>query len=139
MGTTNLYVSELSTSKHAFRNYHFCRGNSNRRKSRIGIVLQGSGAYIYLNRKLNVSAGDVVFIPENIYCYSEWRGEPDIEVVYLSCFIHYESFRYAPQIITADETLGQDVLEIAGMLNRGQLEELEAYAQFYKLLQKISF
>lgn len=137
MKSGNLFVSELSTSKHTFQKYHFCRGNSNRRKTRIGVILKGDGAYIYLGRKLNVKTGDVVFIPENIYCYSEWRGEPDIEVVYLSCFIHYESFRYAPQIIAADETLGQDVLEIAGMLNRGQLEELEAYARFYKLLQKI--
>ncbi len=137
MGAGNLFVSDLSTTNHTFRNYHFCRGNSNRRKSRLGVILQGSGAYIYLGRKLNVTAGDVVFIPENIYCYSEWRGEPAIEVVYLSCFIHYESFRYAPQIITADATLRQDILEIAGMLNRGQMEELEAYARFYKLLQRI--
>ncbi len=137
MGAGNLFVSDLSTTNHTFRNYHFCRGNSNRRKSRLGVILQGSGAYIYLGRKLNVTAGDVVFIPENIYCYSEWRGEPAIEVVYLSCFIHYESFRYAPQILAADDTLRQDILEIAGMLNRGQLEELEAYARFYKLLQRI--
>ena len=137
MATGNLFVSDLSTTKHTFPKYHFCRGNSNRRKSRIGVILKGSGAYIYMNQKLNVAAGDVVFIPENIYCYSEWRGEPAIEVVYLSCFIHYESFRYAPQIITADDPLRQDILEIAGMLNRGQMEELEAYARFYKLLQRI--
>lgn len=137
MPAGNLFVSELSTTKHTFQKYHFCRGNSNRRKSRIGVILKGSGAYIYMNQKLNVKAGDVVFIPENIYCYSEWRGEPAIEVVYLSCFIHYESFRYAPQTIKADDALRQDILEIAGMLNRGQLEELEAYARFYKLLQRI--
>ncbi len=137
MATGNLFVSDLSTTRHTFQKYHFCRGNSNRRKSRLGVILKGSGAYIYMNRKLNVAAGDVVFIPENIYCYSEWRGEPAIEVVYLSCFIHYESFRYAPQIITADDPLRQDILEIAGMLNRGQMEELEAYARFYKLLQRI--
>ena len=133
----NLFVSDLSTSKHTFQNYHFCRGNSNRRKSRIGVILRGSGAYIYLGRKLNVTAGDVVFIPENIYCYSEWRGEPDIAVVYLSCFIHYESFRYAPQILVADDTLRQDILEISAMLGQGQMEELEAYARFYKLLQQV--
>ena len=117
MGTTNLYVSELSTSKHAFRNYHFCRGNSNRRKSRIGIVLQGSGAYIYLNRKLNVSAGDVVFIPENIYCYSEWHGAPEIEVVYLSCFMHYESFKYEPQTIDLDGEEKNGILQISELLS----------------------
>ena len=89
MQNEKIYVSELSASKHVFHKYHFCRGNSNKRKTRIGIILKGSGTYIYLSKKLNVSAGDVVFIPENIYCYSEWHGDPTIEVLYLSCFLHY--------------------------------------------------
>ena len=68
-----IYVSELSVSKHVFDNYHFCRGNSNQRKSRFGIIVKGSGTYIYLNKKLNVNEGDIVFIPENIFCYSEFH------------------------------------------------------------------
>ncbi|MBO7309855.1 MAG: hypothetical protein J6U86_00495 [Clostridia bacterium] len=63
----NIYVTELGTSRHVFQKYHFCRGNSNKRKSRIGLILNGEGTYIYLNQKLKVSKGDVVFIPENIY------------------------------------------------------------------------
>ena len=58
-----IYVSELSTSKHAFHNYHFCRGNSNQRKTRIGLIQKGRGTYIYLNKKLNVNEGDIVFDP----------------------------------------------------------------------------
>ena len=81
MQNSKLYVSELSTSKHVFSTYHFCRGNSNRRKTRLGVIKRGQGAYIYLNKRLAVREGDVVFIPENIYCYSEWRGTPEIEVV----------------------------------------------------------
>jgi len=137
MQSGKIYVSELSTSLHKFNNYHFCRGNSNRRKTRIGIILKGSGTYIYLNKKLFVSEGSVVFIPENIYCYSEWQGNPEIEVLYVSCFIHYEQFRYEPQIINCKENIKNDLTEISRLLSLDYINELEAYSLFYRLLQKI--
>ena len=132
-----IYVSELSTSKHIFNNYHFCRGNSNQRKTRIGIIIKGSGTYIYLNKKLNVNEGDIVFIPENIYCYSEWHGNPEIEVIYVSCFMHYEQWRYEPQIICCDNEIKNDLIEIATLLSFDYIKELEAYSLFYKLLKKV--
>ena len=137
MKNENIFVTELSTSKHVFNKYHFCRGNSNRRKSRIGLILKGSGTYIYLNKKLKVSENDLVFIPENIYCYSEWHGEPEIEVLYLSCFMHYESFKYEPQIIHVDAQTKNDVMEISELLSGDQLDVFEAYSRFYKLLQAV--
>ncbi|MBR2965433.1 MAG: helix-turn-helix transcriptional regulator [Clostridia bacterium] len=137
MKKDNIYVTELSTSNHFFKNHHFCRGNSNKRKTRIGLVLKGSGTYIYLNKRLSVSEGDAVFIPENIYCYSEWQGTPDISVVYLSCFMHYESFTYEPQRIEIDECIKSDILQIAELLSGGELEILEAYSRFYKILQTV--
>jgi len=137
MQSGKIYVSELSTSKHVFHNYHFCRGNSNRRKTRIGLILKGSGTYIYLNKKLNVKEGDIVFIPENIYCYSEWFGEPEIEVLYVSCFLHYEQYRYEPQIIHCEEGIPDDLIEISNLLSADYMKELEAYSLFYKLLQKL--
>ena len=54
------------------------------------------------NKKLSVNERDIVFIPENIYCYSEWHGTPEIEVIYVSCFMHYEQFLYEPQIIYSE-------------------------------------
>ena len=137
MNNSKIYVSELSTSKHVFNEYHFCRGNSNRRKTRIGLIIKGHGSYIYLNKSLAVAEGDVVFIPENIYCYSEWRGEPEIEVVYVSCFMHYENFRYEPQIIECGDDVKGELLCISELITKGYLESLEAYSLFYKLLQKI--
>ena len=137
MKNENIFVSELSTAKHAFHKYHFCRGNSNKRKSRFGIVLKGSGAYIYLNKRLSVHAGDAVFIPEHIYCYSEWHGEPEIEVVYLSCFMHYESFKYEPQIIDVGEQEKNDILQISALLSKKKPAIFEAYSRFYQLLQGI--
>ncbi|MBQ7037504.1 MAG: helix-turn-helix transcriptional regulator [Clostridia bacterium] len=133
----NIYVSELSSSKHIFQKYHFCRGNSNKRKSRFGIILRGSGTYIYLGKKLKVTEGDVVFIPENICCYSEWYGDPEIEVLYLSCFMHYETFKYEPQLLYVDDTVKHDILQITELLSGGQAENLEAYSRFYKLLQTV--
>jgi AraC-like DNA-binding protein len=132
-----IYVSELSTSRHVFEGYHFCRGNSNRRKSRFGVILSGEGTYIYLSKRLKVEKGDVVFIPENVYCYSEWHGDPEIEVLYLSCFLHYENFKYEPQLISADKDIKTDILQIAHLLSMGEMEMLEAYSRFYKLLQTV--
>ena len=138
MKISSMYVSELSTAKHVFCNYHFCRGNSNKRKTRLGVIVRGKGAYIYLDKRLAVCEGDVVFIPENIYCYSEWRGEPEIEVVYVSCFMHYDGFSYEPQIISHDKEIADQILQIAELLSTdAQTETLEAYAQFYRLLQTI--
>jgi AraC-like DNA-binding protein len=138
MQSSGIYVSELGSSTHIFNKYHFCRGNSNRRKSRLGIILEGSGAYIYLGKSLKVSKGDVVFIPENVYCYSEWHGDPKIEVTYLSCFMHYESFKYEPQKIEIDAEAKNDILNISELLAKNtDLDTLEAYSRFYRLLQSL--
>ena len=137
MINSSIYVSELSTTKHTFNKYHFCRGNSNKRKTRIGVILKGNGTYIYLSKKLKVAEGDVVFIPENIYCYSEWSGDPEIEVLYLSCFMHYENFRYEPQLINCSQTTKADILNISRLLTGDQYDELEAYSRFYMLLKDI--
>jgi hypothetical protein len=99
--------------------------------------LNGSGTYIYLNKKLRVCEGDVVFIPENIFCYSEWYGDPRIEVVYLSCFMHYESFKYEPQIIDVDDDIKNIILQISELLSAGIIEKLEAYSRFYRLLETV--
>lgn len=138
MKNGKIYVSELSTSKHMFHHYHFCRGNSNKRKTRIGIIQKGRGSYIYLNKKLTVAEGDMVFIPENIFCYSEWYGEPDIKVTYVSCFIHYDGLLYEPQIIHCEEDARKKLLQISELLSaENYLEELEAYSLLYKVLQEI--
>lgn len=138
MSQGSIYVSELSTSRHSFENYHFCRGNSSRRKTRLGVILEGSGTYIYLNRRLSVSAGDVVFIPENIYCYSEWKGNPHIEVLYVSGFIHSEGLAYEPQTLLCDESVKEELLRISARLETGDaMESLEAYAAFYQVLRRI--
>jgi AraC-like DNA-binding protein len=134
MQNSGIFVSELSTSKHVFQNYHFCRGNSNKRKSRLGVIIEGDGTYIHLNKKLRVCKGDVVFIPENIYCYSEWHGEPEIEVIYLCCFLHYETFKYEPQVIPCSEDEKGNILQISRLLSGNELDELEAYSMFYRLL-----
>ena len=90
-----------------------------------------------MNKKLKVNEGDIVFIPEKIYCYSDRRGTPEIEVIYVSCFMHYEQFRYEPQIIDCDKEIKNDIIAIANLLSIDYIKELEAYSLFYKLLQKV--
>ena len=138
MQNGNVFVSELSTTRHSFKNYHFCRGNSNKRKTRLGIILKGSGTYIYLGKRLKVVAGDVVFIPENIYCYSEWRGEPDIEVVYVSSFIHYGGFEFEPQCVLCDGETKEMILKVSELLSTENFtDSLEAYSLLYRVLKVI--
>lgn len=133
-----IYVSELSSERHIFSNYHFCRGNSNKRKTRLGLILKGTGSYIYLGKKLSVQAGDVVFIPESIYCFSEWRGYSEIDVLYVSSFMHYDGFGYEPQILACDDNTKNQILEISDLLaSEEQFDILEAYSRFYKLLQTL--
>ncbi len=133
-----IYASELSTARHSFSRYHFCRGNSNKRKSRLGVILKGSGVYLYMGKRLRVGEGDVVFIPEDVYCYSEWRGEPDIDVVYVSCFLHYERFAYEPQVVACTSETVADILRIARLLEGQSLADtLEAYALFYGVLREL--
>ena len=137
MTNEQICVSELGTSRHTFRSYHFCRGNSRGRKTRIGLILKGCGTYIYLGKRLPVSEGDVVFIPENIYCYSEWRGDPDIEVLYVSGFIHYGGFGYEPQTVLADEETKAELIRVSELLLGGYPDGLLAYSLFYGILYKI--
>jgi AraC-like DNA-binding protein len=134
----NIFVSDLSVAEHRFNKYHFCRGNSNRRKSRIGVILKGNGTYIYLGKRLQVSEGDAVFIPENVYCYSEWHGDPEIKVLYLSCFIHYERFKYEPQRLNIDEGTKTNILQIGALLSDEDSDTLEAYSRFYGLLKTVA-
>lgn len=137
MAKHSIYVSELSSVRHIFSHRHFCRGNSNKRKSRLGIILSGSGTYLYLNKKLKVSAGDAVFIPENVFCYSEWTGSPVIEVVYLSCFMHYEAFSYEPQLLALSDAEKGEILQIAELLAEEEGDVLLAYSRFYALLGRV--
>ena len=134
MKNEGIYASELSTSRHIFQRYHFCRGNTSKRKTRIGLILRGRGSYIYLGKRLSVAAGDAVFIPENIFCYSEWHGEPEIEVVYISCFLHYDGTRYEPLKLPCDEETRSLVLTINRHLTGEDRDTLLAYSLFYKLL-----
>lgn len=135
----NFTVSDLSVSNHSFTLHHFCRGNSNKRKTRFGLIEKGTGSYIYLNKKLVVKEGDIVYIPEQIYCYSEWYGNPEIKVTYISCFMNYNSncFVYEPQILEADREVWDGLSEIATLLSGDFSDELLAYSIFYKLLRKI--
>ena len=137
MKNDGIYASELSTSRHSFQRYHFCRGNSNRRKTRIGVILKGRGSYIYLGKRLSVAEGDVVFIPESIFCYSEWYGETEIEVVYVSCFLHYDGTGYEPERLVADEETRGRILEINALLSADAPDVFEAYSLFYQLLRRL--
>lgn len=134
-----IHISELSSTVHSFYKYHFCRGNTSKRKSRFGIIERGEGVYMYLNKRLAVKEGDVVFIPEGIFCYSEWRGNPDIQVTYINCFMHYQAgfYEYEPQKLPNPTGIRQELLRICSLLNGDLADELEAYSLFYGILKTV--
>ncbi len=51
--------------------------------------------------------------------------------------MHYEQWRYEPQIICRDKKTKDDLIEIANLLSIDYIKELEAYSLFYKLLKKV--
>ena len=83
------------------------------------------------------SVADVVFIPENIYCYSEWHGEPEIEVIYVSCFIHLDGIGYEPEIVCGDDSLADDIIDVSAHLSGERINIFEAYSRFYKVLERV--
>ena len=135
---TELTFTELTFTEHKFENYHFCRGNTTRRKSRFGIIEKGTGTYLYLNKKLEVKEGDIIFIPEKMFCYSKWHGNPEIKVTYINCFMHYNNhFEYEPQKLAGTKKNREILLKIKSLLNGDLLGELEAYSYVYAFLKDI--
>jgi transcriptional regulator GlxA family with amidase domain len=51
--------------------------------------------------------------------------------------MHYETFKYEPQILSLGEGAVEDILSIRELLSMGELETLEAYSRFYRLLQSV--
>ncbi len=137
--TDSIYITELCAVEHRFDKHHYCRGNNSRRKSRFGLIEEGSGVYMYLNRRLQVQKGDIVFIPEGVFCYSEWKGEPQIKVTYISCFMHYNAkpYEYVPQKLTCSPEVWDKLTEISRLLGGDMTDELEAYSQFYAVLKTV--
>ncbi len=130
----DFHISSLSLSEHSFQNYHFCRGNNSKRKSRIGLIEAGSASFMYLNERIPVQEGDVVFIPGKIFCYSEWMGQPDIRVFYLSFDIECDESdgSYQLQTLPADEEIRALLRRIRALLEVD--DRLEAYSLFYHAL-----
>ena len=55
----------------------------------------------------------------------------------LSCFLHYENYKYGAQIIDTDNDIKSDILQIFELLSKDRIERLEAYSRFYKLLESV--
>ena len=58
-------------------------------------------------------------------------------MVYLSCFLHYENYKYEAQVLNVNDEIKTDILQISDTLAKGGLDVLEAYSRFYKLLQTV--
>lgn len=130
-------IANLSYADHAFTGYHFCRGNTSKRASRIGLIEAGRANFMYLNQKITVSQGDVVFIPEKVFCYSEWFGAPDIRVFYLSFNLDGDEGEgsLALQVLPVQGEETRALLRRARLALQGGLEErLEAYSLVYHFL-----
>ena len=122
------HLSEPQKGRVDFHYHEFCK---------LLLLRSGSGGYWVDGQRYALQAGDVVFIPERIFCYSEWYGTPHIEVVYLSCFIHYEAFLYEPQILRTGDGVKETILQIAELLTGEEPNILSAYSRFYALLGEL--
>lgn len=129
-------ITDISLSEHNYTDYHFCRGNENKHKSRLGLIECGEGDFLYLNRKIHVSAGDMIFIPEAVFCYSEWRGAPKIKVNYISFNIKGHDFSKNFELIAIPKEKSKYKVLFESTVSLLKLEPpktLLAYSEFYKL------
>ncbi len=135
----NFCITGLSTSEHIFEKYHFCRGNNSKRKNRIGLIEAGNAEFMYLNKKMPVKQNDIIFIPEKIFCYSEWVGNPEIRVTYLNFNIesdnYIDSFELQ-KLGEADNKTIEIFNQIKQNLNGDLKEWLSAYSLFYTVLSE---
>ncbi len=124
-------VNNLSVEEHCFYNYHFCRGNTSKHKARLGLVEAGSADFMWLNKKIKVKKGDIIFIPEKVFCYSEWSGLPNIEVFYINFTMqNYKAGEYGLQVIRSDN--GAEILRnIRRLLSGSAADEFRAYSLLY--------
>ncbi len=137
----NFYVCELSSTEHKYKYKHLCTTKTRQMKMRIGVILDGTGAFTYVNQKVKVKKGDVVIIPEKIFCYSEWSGEPDIRVIYLNFKLNTDNVLtgYSLQTFSFDgqSDITDSVVEIHSKLHGDLQSKLIAYSEFYMLLSKL--
>ncbi len=128
-------ITDLTVDQHCYREYHLCRGNTSKHKNRIGLIEAGNAEFVYLDRRQAVGPGDVIFIPEKLFCYSEWHGAPDIRVVYLSFHIQGDDWGYHIQRLPQPtEPTRQQLRSIAGLLQGDAASRLQAYGRFYGFL-----
>lgn len=141
----NFYAYELSSAEHNYKYKHLCTPKTRQMKMRVGIVCEGKGVFTYINQKLTVNKGDIVIIPERIFCYSEWTGSPDIRIIYLSfklnltnSFSGYSLQAISPESNTKRDEAQKAITEIHSLLTCGDRQSvLKAYGKFYMLLSKL--
>lgn len=140
----NFYVYALSSIEHIYKHKHLCTPKTRQMKMRVGVILDGTGIFTYVNQKVFVQKGDIIIIPEKIFCYSEWIGKPDIRVIYLSFKLNtdntltnynLQTFSFATMAEQAD--MANTVIEIHNMLHGDRQSQLVAYSKFYMLLSKL--
>jgi len=135
----NFFLSDLNSYSYTSNEFHIPKYHGKKRKTKIGIVEKGKGTCFYLDKKLSVSEGDIIFLPGKIYSYSGWHGTPEIEVKYVNFLMNCNSdiYDFEPQILPSDNSFRDDLLEIHNLLSGSPLDSLDAYAILYKLLKKI--
>lgn len=139
MSDNNFFISDLSSYSYTSNECHIPKSHGKKRKTKIGIIEKGTGTCFYLDKKLSVSEGDIIFLPGKIYSYSGWHGTPEIEVKYVNFLMNCSSdiYDFEPQLLTPDDTIRDDLLEIHNLLSGSSLDSLDAYAILYRLLKKI--
>ena len=59
----NFYVYQLSSIEHNYKHKHLCTPKTRQMKMRLGVILDGTGTFTYVNQKVCVKKGDIIIIP----------------------------------------------------------------------------
>jgi AraC-like DNA-binding protein len=145
MEDLSLGLTQLQAAKFEYLSEHVCDWSTNPRPfSTIAVMQKGCGRFVASGETVEVTCGQVFFIPAGSRYTSYWHGTE--EIIYFAIHFHFDNWysKFSPQrfCIQKIETLSSDVFfhhfeNIRKYVSCDGYERLKAYGSFYHLYAEV--
>ena len=138
----NLFVSSLSVQVSEYDTVHRFEIKKRETYNSFGLILEGEGSFFTLSERIDVKAGDFIFVPEGLQYSYCWTGKPKIRFV----SVHFRMLESVSPVfhsvrIRQIENVGEDVRGCFDRMMWAQTQQdadgMEAMADFYALCAKV--
>lgn len=118
-----------------FSNYKYTDNSEGVRTNYLAYMTEGHARIRTETETVEISEGDVFFIPDGCKYRSYWYGDPKIEFISLGfgCMPDFEGRSYPPQVLPRDEKAVSAIREIA----EKKVLDGTVIGQFYTLLGEL--